>query len=170
MRNTLLILLCIFLFNACEKIKDIDQQVLFQIEYSNAAWGIQHTIRLIDSSGVFTTYDLPAKWNHPDAEGYLSLSAMFENISQPGQFGCNVDKGNLKKYFNLIDEAKKGKLTNPESRMFDAGIVVYSAFLYDSKKEMYLQVILRQEGDVYIENKSDAAEEIYNWLKTLCRK
>jgi hypothetical protein len=32
------------------------------------------------------------------------------------------------------------------------------------------QVILKQEGDRFIENKSDAAKEIYDWLFTLIHK
>jgi hypothetical protein len=166
--KSLIPLFCCLLFYSCERIEDINQQVLFQIEYSNAAWGVQHKIWLVDSSGVLTIYNLPTKWNHPDSNGYLSLIEMNENISQSGVFGCHVDKVNLKKYLNLLDEAKKGKLTDPETRMFDAGSVVFSGFLYDPKRDKYLQAILRQEGDVYIENKSTEAEEIYDWLKTLC--
>lgn len=160
-------LICCLLFYSCEKNEEINQQVLFQIEYSNAAWGIQHKIWLVDSSGVLSIYNLPEKWNQPDSHGFLSLIKMNENISQSAVFGCDVDKENLMKYFTLMDEAKKGQLTDPETRMYDAGCVVYSGFLYDSKRERYQQVILRQEGDVYIENKSAAAGEIYNWLKTL---
>lgn len=168
--KSLIPLICCLLFYSCERIEEINQQILFQIEYSNAAWGTQHKIWLVDSSGVLTSYNLPTKWNHPDDDGCLSLSEMNENISQSGQLGCNVNKDNLFKYFNLIDEAKNGKIANPEQRMFDAGIVVYSGFLYNSKREIYKQIFIRQEGDIYIENQSEAAQEIYNWLKTLCRK
>ena len=100
MRNILLLIVNIVLFTGCEKIKDINQEVLFQIEYSNAAWGVQHKIWLIDSSGIVTTYNRPTKWNHPNAEGYMSLSEMNENISQSGEIRSSVERGNLKKYFN----------------------------------------------------------------------
>ena len=166
--KSLIPLICCLLFYSCEKIDEINQQILFQIEYSNAAWGTQHKIWLVDSSGILTSYNLPTKWNHPDDDGYLSLNEMNENISQSGVIGCNVDKSNLKKYFNLIDEAKKSQLTDPETQMYDAGTVVFSGFMYDPKREKYFQVIIRQEGDVYVENKSPEAKEIYNWLKTLC--
>jgi hypothetical protein len=170
MRKCLALFIGVLLITSCEKLQNVNQQILFQIEYSNAAWGIQHNVWLIDSSGVITTYNLPAKWNTPDTDGYISLSMMNENISQSGEKKCTITKADLRREFNLIDEAKNGILTKPETRMFDGGISIYSGYIYDSKREMYQQIIIRQVGDVYIENKSSAANEIYNWLRTICQK
>jgi hypothetical protein len=166
--KSLIPVFCCFLFYSCEKTEIVNQQVLFQIEYSNAAWGIQHKIWLVDSSAVLSVYNLPPKWNHPDQNGYLSLDEMNENISQVETFGCNIDKSDLQKYSSMIGEAKKGQLTGPERRMYDAGTSVFSGFIFDRKRERYQQVILLQEGDIYSENLSEAAKEIYTWLKTLC--
>lgn len=168
MRKILLFCLGVFIISSCEKVPDINQQVLFQIEYSNYAWGSQHIIKLIDSSGVNTVWNNPARWNIPDSKGYISLSRMNENILQPGEIICVTDKRNLEKGFSLINEAKDGELTKPETRMFDAGIVVYSGYLYYPERKMYQQVFIRQTGDAYIENTSPAAKAIYFWLSTVC--
>ncbi|MCJ7449769.1 MAG: hypothetical protein MUO72_19000 [Bacteroidales bacterium] len=170
MRNKTILILCIALLTGCEKITDINQQILFQVEYMNAAWGPQHHVRLVDSSGIVTSYDLPVIWNHPNSNGYISLFKMNENIVQTGEIDCTINKNILKKYFNKLDEAEKGDISDPEHRMYDAGITIYSGFLYDSHKEMYKQVFIRQVGDMYIENESNDANDIYNWMITICDK
>jgi len=44
--------------------------------------------------------------------------------------------------------------------MYDAGSATYSGFLYDSRKKRYKEILIRQTGDFYIENKSKEAGEI----------
>jgi hypothetical protein len=63
--------------------------------------------------------------------------------------------------------ASNGIVTEPRSEMYDAGIAKYSAFVFDDKSEKYKQVMIKQTGDWFIDNKSPEANEIYNWMVKL---
>lgn len=153
----------------CEKKNEpassLDQVVLFQSDYINYAWVYQHQGSLLDRSGNVRGYKLPKIWHFPDAEGYISVSDMNENIEQLDPPSFAIQNDTLKKYFDKLKIAANGILTIPVNVMADAGTWSYSGFIFDSKTRKYRQVLIRQEGDFYIENKSKEAKEIYNWFK-----
>jgi hypothetical protein len=60
--------------------------------------------------------------------------------------------------------ASEGQLSKPVNRMFDAGELTYSGYLYDSNNKKYKHILIRKDGDWSIENNSPEAEEIYRWL------
>lgn len=163
------ITLMIIFLAGCEKIKDYDQEVLFQVEYYNFAWGTQHSGYLVDSSGSVIRFNLPEHWNLPDENGYISASEMHENLSQLEEISCRIEAGTLKENYNRLLKAQKGEITDPEQRMFDAGSTTYSGFIFEPAGKRYRQVILRQEGDMYIENKSGDALQLYLWMKNICK-
>jgi hypothetical protein len=172
MRYLFILLLFPLLIPGCEKNDEInsnpDQRILFQVEYTNYAWGYQHNISLIDSTGVVTSYNMPPGWNTPDENGYISSAAMDENFSQVGTSSCTVNKAELKKFFGMLEEAQKGKLTTGDSGMRDFGAISYSGFIYDPLTEMYKEVFIWQYGDQNIMNSSEAAQKIYRWMTTMC--
>lgn len=155
---------------SCEKQKDIDifpnahQLILFQIEYINHAWGFSHNGLLIDSSGVATFFEYPQNWNYPDSAGYLSESAMEDNINQLDTISSTIDKSEMLRYFSKLEKISKGELVIPAYRAFDAGKTDFSGFLYDSNKQQYKHVLIKRVGDFPIDNNSPEAEEVYHWL------
>jgi hypothetical protein len=58
-------------------------------------------------------------------------------------------------------------MSDPEQQMYDAGIRTFSGYLYNAKDDTYREVLLKQTGDIYIENYSKEADRIYDWLKSL---
>ena len=149
----------------CEKLAydltDLDQVVLFQKEFVNSAWGYHHNGFFIDTTGAVRVYDLPDSWNFPDSRGYISRDELHENLQMASVSECTVDKNELLLYYNLLFKAQTGTLSEPEQRMFDAGIVLYTGYIYDERRARYRQVLLRQEGDWYLENRSRDAKRIY---------
>lgn len=142
----------------------INQQILFQVEYINGAWSFQHFGWLMDSSGNVRNYKLPEKWNFSDSAGYMSSADMSENFHQLDTVICKINKDTLQKYFYKLTNASTGKLTKPETQMYDAGSTLFSGYIYDLKSEKYKQILIKQIGDVYIENQSLEAKQIYNWM------
>ena len=140
------------------------QEIYFQVEGLNYAWGFYHAGIMIDSSGYVRGYNLPAKWNWIDSLGYISNSQMKENIEQLDTTYSKIDRDTLQKYINLIYKASKGAITTPVTQMWDAGITSFTAYLYDSNSQKYKQVLIKQTGDQFIDNKSREANQIYNWL------
>ena len=171
--NTKIIFIPIFaLFLAsCEKndiLKpDPGQLVLFQVEYVNHAWGYAHSGIVIDSAGKVGYFRLPGNWHSPDSLGYICESDMDDNYRQLNVVQRTVTKEGLLKYYGMLPDASQGKLSKPYNRMFDAGVTVYSGFLYLPSLKKYKQVLIKQWGDWQIDNYSQEAEEIFKWLKSV---
>ncbi len=168
MKSKIFYAVCIALLMGCEKKNDsfpnASQLVLFQAEYINYALGYDHNGILIDSSGNVSHFKFPKNWHYPDTANYLSESDMNENIGQLDKASFTIEKDILLKYFNKLNGASEGQLSKPVNRMFDAGELTYSGYLYDSNNKKYKHVLIRRDGDWSIENNSPEAEEIYRWL------
>ncbi|NOQ24989.1 MAG: hypothetical protein GQ564_06460 [Bacteroidales bacterium] len=161
------------LFSNCEEesnSKQYDlsnQKILFQYEYSNHAWGYQHHGWMIDSAGDVHCYNLPDNWHNCDSLGLIDESLLESNLLQADSVCFTVDKIKLGSMLLLIEEAAKGEKLDPKQKMYDAGTEVYKAYILNTVTNKYESVILKQTGDYQIENKSQAAEELYNWLYSI---
>jgi hypothetical protein len=171
MKSIIFLILSILLMTDCERnsisYPDPDQFVLFQAEYVNSAWGFSHNGFIIDSSGSVRRFNLPENWHVADADGYISIADMNENIRQLGNVSLIIDKDLLLQYFSKLKGASEGILSKPVNTMFDFGEITYSGYLFEPDNERYRQVLIRKDGDWTTENKSDEAEEIYIWMKRL---
>jgi hypothetical protein len=144
-----------------------NQLVLFQVEYTNHAWGYSHCGIIIDSSGSAGYFNLPEIWHSPDSTGYISESGMNENIQQLDTTFYLPDRNTLLKYFNMVGNAAEGELSDPFHTAYDAGEVIYSGFLYEPGSRRYKQIFLRQEGDWSRVNNATEAKQIYAWLRSI---
>ena len=171
MKTKLFSLLIILILMGCEKeneyIPNPDQEIFFQLEYINYAWSYQHSGWMIDSSGAVRGFKLPKTWTFIDSNGFISSIDMKKNIEQMDTVFTKIEKDSLSKYVSKILNASKGKITEPKTEMFDAGSSLFSAFIYDSKLKKYKQVIIKQTGDLFIDNLSIEANEIYNWMTNI---
>ncbi len=162
-----LLFMLILTITGCKKdnqLAVLNQEIVFQSEYINYAWVYVHEGFVIDSSGNIRTYKLPKIWHFADTNGYISAADMLENIQQLNPPSSKVNKDTLLQNYNKLILAASGVLTEPKVEMFDAGGTVTSGFIYDSKLKKYKQILIRQTGDVYIENQSPYAKEIYDWI------
>jgi hypothetical protein len=65
----------------------------------------------------------------------------------------------------LISDASRGSLSDLEYPCADAGGTRYTGFTYDPATGLYREVLLRAEGDLFRENESGSAKELYEWLE-----
>lgn len=169
--NSKVVAICFFAFilASCEKDDNLrpypGQLVLFQVEYLNHAWGYAHSGIVIDSAGNVGYFRLPENWHTPDSLGYISESEMNDNYRQLNDVPVTVTEDALLKHYGMLPDASQGKLSEPYNRMYDAGVTVYSGFLYFPSIRKYKQVLISQWGDWQIDNYSPEAEEILKWLK-----
>lgn len=168
MIRTLTVLFLLLFISACEKTNDHDRKAIFEIQYMNWAWGYQHSGAVIDATGVLREFSLPPQWNFPDSEGYISEADMEENLAQLGEKSCAVSKTEMLKYSDKLIHAREGELSAPEHQMCDFGSLSYIGYIYEPGHNRYRYVLIRQTGDVYVENKSIEASDIYDWLANPC--
>ena len=171
MKNLVLILIITLALFGCKKetitVLDPNQKVFFQFDYINYAWGRMHQGWILDSSGNFHTYDEPENWIFPDSTDVITERAMQENLSKTQLGSKVVSTSELKQKIALIVKASKGKISEPENRMADAGILSYNAFIYDAENKEYKVVVLHQWGEWVKVNDAPEANELYEWLKNL---
>ncbi len=144
-----------------------NQKILFQYEYVNYAWGYQHQGWIIDSAGDVHCYKSPKNWQQFDSIGLIDASLLESNLLQTDSVCFTVEKTELAQMISLIEEASRGEKLEPQQKRFDSGVQVYTAYMLNTVTNKYESVLLKQTGDYLIENKSQAAEELYNWLYSL---
>lgn len=170
--SLILVSLTIILSN-CSKVKiddpviAINQLVIFQFEYMNAAWGYQHFGYMVDSSGNVYTYKLPDKWVFCDSTGTISETNMLSNLNETDSISYKIDKQELHAKLSLIGPALKGSLSAPRHEMCDAGIASYCVYTYDTARKTYKRFLLKQWGDIMIDNNSPAADSICTWMNNI---
>jgi len=170
MKVKILFLAFLFLLTGSSKddiFPDAKQTIFFKCEYINYAWGYQHNGWVIDSSGNVRSYRMPEQWHFVDSLGLISSQDMNEDIQLTDSIIFKIDRDSLIKYFAKLEDASKGKLSEPRQEMFDAGITQFSGYIYQNDSKKFKQVMIRQIGDVAFENQSSKANEIYCWLKDL---
>ena len=165
--NILLFSFLLLLLSCNEEIPQLKQKVYFEKHYINMAWLPQSSGFLIDSLGnvmEFRWVEVSHIWYDPDSTGYVSSANMNKNISfcQTDTFHINPDT--LKYYVDRIQAASTGIISDPKLVMADAGTTTYSAFIFDSKTNLYKQVLLMIDGDISRTNSTPEANEIYRWL------
>jgi hypothetical protein len=165
-----LVIISIPLFIGCEREPDLmkypdpNQVILFQVEYVNYAWGYQHNGFLIDSSGIVWAFKKPSNWRYMDSTGYISESAMQDNIKHLDTLHYMINKSEMLENFGKIPEISKGVLSKPYNAMFDAGVTDYIGFLYEPENHRYKKVLIKRSGDWTIDNNSHESEAVFNWL------
>jgi len=164
------IVFILFLTGCKSEYLNFNQKILFEKHYSNWAWGYQNNGFLIDSLGFVNAFDLSKdtiKWNEPDKDGYIGVAEMNENYSRCDSIICQINTDTLTHYTDKIWAASKGKISEPLNEMADAGIITYSAFIFDGKTNRYKKVLLKIWGDTSIDNHAPEAKEIYQWMKKI---
>lgn len=151
---------------ACEKedemrLQDFDQ-VVFQAEFVNFAWGRVQKGFFITSDGTMYTYDKPEKWIFPD-NGFIKQQDMKNNLGKCTKSGT-VNLETLNRMKALILNVDENKLSEIKAVMADAGSEKYSFFIQNpSNNELHENILLRR-GDFYQENSDEDAKIITDWL------
>lgn len=162
------ILFLMVLFAGCEEFPDDPPRAVFISHHINQAWGYQNTGFVIDAEGNVSGFNQPAIWSYPDSEGYIRAADMEQNLAQLEEPYCKVTKYDLLFYTTKLEKALKGKITEPEHQMCDAGSTTVAGYVYESGTNRYRYVFLRQIGDFYRENTSREAGDIYEWMQDPC--
>jgi len=159
------ILITIILFSSCEKnAAKMNSKILFQMEYTNNAWSVQHDGFMIDSSGNMYNFNMPNPWKVCEINKTISEADMNTNLLSTDSICYTIERSELLEMLELLYEAKDGNLTEPTNVMADAGSTEYSGFLFDESSKTYTKILLKQSGDWQILNKNSSAEKLYQRL------
>lgn len=164
--TTAIVLVTLFSSCSSENIL-LTEQVLFEVHYTNYAWGYTENGYLIDSTGAIHSFDLSKKtykWNYKDEKGYISQEGMCYNLLHCDSVIGEVAADSLAYYRNKINGAARGKISDPVGAMADFGQIRYSAYIYDRNQQRYKEVLIQLYGDMMSDNSSTEAKQLYEWL------
>lgn len=168
-----ILLIVLVILSCSNNITDsvLGQRIFFEVEHINHAWGYMHWGIYIGDSGEIYSYQYDPSVKREDRwktnqNGVYSEQELFEKFDHHKQFVIELDKDELIQMVSLISSASRGSLSEPDSRMDDAGLWKYKAYTYDNLAQEYKEIILRVEGDWFAENKSWQARVIAAWLET----
>ncbi len=137
-------------------------EIVFQFEYINYAWGKQHRGFVITSDGTKYSYNNPETWVFPENDN-VKAEDFLNNLSSCTNDG-KVDISKLNRMKALVLKVDENQLTKPKNTMFDAGSESYSFYVKDAVNGTYRRIILLNRGDWSQENEDKDAQEIANWL------
>jgi hypothetical protein len=167
-RHLFIIVALLLLFSGCRKgFFAGNQEIWFQVDYVNYAWGYQHDGFLIDMSGNVLIYDNPVSWNFPDENMNITQQEIKENLRLCSPSGLKIPETELARYSSYIPNIAVSKVTSPRQTAADAGSVSFLCYLVNGSEDSYKGTLIRQEGDWTRENLNFYSKRVVAWLKEI---
>lgn len=169
-RVTIILISLLLLFSAgCKKNYMVSkkQEILFQLDYINYAWGYQHDGFIIDNEGKVLTYHNPENWNFPDNNIVLTEDQVEENITKCSVSGKQISSEELQKYANYIKNISLSEVTALKNVAADAGSIEFICYQYLESKGTYKGSIMKMEGDFTCENLNFYSKKVVSWMKEI---
>jgi hypothetical protein len=140
-----------------------DQEVFFEVNRVNYAWGFQNSGFLIDKMGRVRTFDKPKDWKFA-TDGPLTVVQMDERLSKTTLAKYTVPAGELAGYVNKLKRVSGRDFTEIVNAGADMGASAYYIYRYDGASKTYHAILLQSVGDNNVYNKDSDAKEIAEWL------
>lgn len=146
--------------------ESIEQKFLFEIQYSNWAWGFSHQGTYIDNNGNVFSFKFDSSDNFTSHE-----KAIYSEQELKNKF--NFNKELIKKFdLNVVSEKRKlinsaidGAYSDTLNTGADMGQTTYSCFIL--KDDWYHKKILRCEGDWTYNIETLESDSLVQWLKLI---
>jgi hypothetical protein len=143
------------------------QEILFQVEYINYAWGYQHYGFIIDNVGDIMTFKNPEDWNFPDKDFKLSADQVKANLAHCFKTGKKINPEELRKYSGYIKNISSSKVTALKNVAADAGSLKFICYQFEEKTSTYKGCLIKMEGDFTCENLNFYSKKVATWLKSI---
>lgn len=165
----IVVFLALLVSQSCREsyIVNHDQEILFQMDYLNYAWGYQHYGFMVDNQGRVLTYDNPEKWNFPDDNFILTEDQVAENISMCRISEVRINEEDLKRFSSYIEKIASSKVSATRSTGADAGLIQFICYRYSENSLMYKGFLVKSEGDFSAENLNFYSKKVISWMKEI---
>jgi len=142
-----------------------DQEIFFEYEYENYAWGHQHVHWIIDPMGhVRMSRGI-------DRQIEIKPEHLNDYVNRFDSVVLTIPQKEMNKYVAMIPAAALGKMDGPKGGMYDAGVSVFKCYWLDKTTNKFKTILLSQWGNPgNITNTDSSAVKITEWLKTVNEK
>ncbi len=173
MKRITLIVLTAFIVISCDPINSGQvaerQQILFEVEYENYAWGHQHHGIYINNEGEVFQYNYDQNdtiWQD-NQDGFYTEKELLEKFQPNKQVVDTLDRSTVMDKQQLIPLLMNAGYSDTTSAGADQGAMRYIAYQYITYTNQYRQIVLEQDGDWEYKLTSSEADELTDWLKGL---
>ena len=173
MKLILPMLLALLLFSCKDSGVDYNHRnsnnIIFEVEYLNYAWGIAYQGVMIDTDGKEYSYN-PAKDSVPplyNADGFYTDQELRAKYRHHITYIKTFPNDNLTWSRNLAYQVATTDYSDTSYVGADMGAVTYAVYLFRPQVSKYQKIILKVEGDLSFYNKSESAMALAAWLKQL---
>jgi hypothetical protein len=141
------------------------QEAYFGVVYVNFAWGNHFRGFIVNKEGKVLTFDKPQNWHEFDENSGLTSQQLLENLSGTTASNVRIPAEEFQKYSAKVHSVDHSGLSKPQEVGADGGTTRYYAFRLENGT--YKPILLRQTGDIQIQNKSETATEMAAWLERI---
>jgi hypothetical protein len=148
---------------------DINDEIIFEIEKTNHAWGFVYQGTVINQEGKVYTYN-PAKETDSilyNIDNYYSDKELTLKYSYQKTYIKTIQKDSILWANELSKKVEINNYSDTTGNVADMGKLQYSVYIYNKDKLKYQQILLRIEGDFNYYNKSESAVALVAWMKKL---
>jgi len=159
--------LFVLILTGCDKdftLSD-EQEILFQYDYQNYAWGRQHSGYFIDRKGNILTYNMPEEWTHTDNDLIIFQEQMMENLDKCVISDLSVPLPELEKFTRHIPNLSLSKVSAIRNTGADMGSHTFICYKFDDTFKVYKGFLIKMEGDNTCENLNFFSKKVVSWLK-----
>ncbi|HSU16276.1 hypothetical protein [Longimicrobium sp.] len=138
---------------------------LFEVEYTNAAWGRRWNGFYVDAQDRVYSYDLgDARFDLEGSGDEFTAAELAAKYAHDAKLVTTLAPGEALARYDGVRAVLTTPLTAPRGMCADAGTLRFSALVYDARTDTYHRVLLHQSGDVAQANLSPVALNLYHWL------
>ncbi len=151
----------------CAACPEITQSILFEVCYSNYAWGARLDGFHINNDGQVLTYSYPSQ-DVPYPPPYwwqeFTEDELRERYSHNPGICATIPMEELRQRYSLVEGAASGELSSILQYCADFGVIYFVAYIYHPESSLYQPVLLEMAGDMAQKNFAPEAEQLFEWL------
>lgn len=174
MKQIIPLLLALLLFSCKDSsvnnnIRNSNNSIIFEVEYINYAWGYSYNGIMVDNEGKEYLYN-PAKDTIPYLyrdDGLYTERELQSKYEHAKKFIRTLRSDSLNWSHNLANLISTTNYSDTIRTGIDAGITTTSLYIYRPQVSKYQKIILKVEGDISFNNKSQSAVTLAEWLNTI---
>lgn len=149
-----------------------NQNILFEVQYINFAWGYQHSGFYINKKGEVFNYKYDNNfvvWK-PNKDNYYTEEELLNKYKPNNTLVGTIDKYTVSNKNKLIIQAMQSNYSDTTQIGADQGTTSYICYFYNSIKNKYLEIVLEQDGDWNYKKESLESDSLVKWLKDISKK
>jgi hypothetical protein len=137
---------------------------LFEVEYTNGAWGPQWSGFYVDDQDRVFSYDVGSAATDSWASDEVTAAQLAAKYAHDAKLVTTLAPGEAASRYQGLAAVRTTPVTAPRGVCADAGTMRFSILVYDAGSDSYHRVLLHQRGDVAQANLSPVALNLYHWL------